>query len=130
MTPLRSRRASRLCTVVRDRPSARASSATGARAFSRSLASRCWSRSSMDRSAIELVEALRIPHHIAETPVESGARRAKSESVTKEAVMRKVAVIGAGKIGATVVDLLLASRGYAVKVIDQSAAALAALKGG
>ena len=44
--------------------------------------------------------------------------------------MRKVAVIGAGKIGATVVDLLLASRGYAVKVIDQSAAALAALKGG
>lgn len=44
--------------------------------------------------------------------------------------MRKVAVIGAGKIGSTVVDLLLASRGYSVRVIDQSPKALAAMRSG
>jgi saccharopine dehydrogenase-like NADP-dependent oxidoreductase len=42
--------------------------------------------------------------------------------------MRKVAVIGAGKIGSTVVDLLVASGAYEVLVIDQSAEALAALR--
>lgn len=42
--------------------------------------------------------------------------------------MRKVAVIGAGKIGSTVVDLLTAFGSYEVLVIDGSADALAALK--
>ena len=42
--------------------------------------------------------------------------------------MRKVAVIGAGKIGSTVVDLLTAFGGYEVRAIDASAEALAALK--
>jgi saccharopine dehydrogenase-like NADP-dependent oxidoreductase len=41
--------------------------------------------------------------------------------------MRKVAVIGAGKIGSTVVDLLTGSGAYEALVIDQSAEALAAL---
>jgi saccharopine dehydrogenase-like NADP-dependent oxidoreductase len=41
--------------------------------------------------------------------------------------MRKVAVIGAGKIGSTVVDLLTSMGPYEVLVIDQSAEALAAL---
>jgi saccharopine dehydrogenase-like NADP-dependent oxidoreductase len=41
--------------------------------------------------------------------------------------MRKVAVVGAGKIGSTVVDLLAGIGGYQVVVIDQSAQALAAL---
>lgn len=40
--------------------------------------------------------------------------------------MRKVAVVGAGKIGSTVVDLL-AGAGYEVRVIDQAPAALAGL---
>ncbi|MFC3067694.1 saccharopine dehydrogenase family protein [Phenylobacterium soli] len=44
--------------------------------------------------------------------------------------MRKIAVIGAGKIGSTVVDLLISSGAYEVRVIDQSAEALAALKSG
>lgn len=44
--------------------------------------------------------------------------------------MRKVAVIGAGKIGSTVVDLLTDSGAYEVLVIDQSAEALAALRSG
>ncbi|HEX3699694.1 MAG TPA: saccharopine dehydrogenase family protein [Phenylobacterium sp.] len=44
--------------------------------------------------------------------------------------MRKVAVVGAGKIGSTVVDLLTAFGAYEVLVIDQSAQALAALKAG
>jgi len=42
--------------------------------------------------------------------------------------MRRIAVIGAGKIGSTVVDLLLASRSYEVRVIDQSVEALAAIR--
>lgn len=42
--------------------------------------------------------------------------------------MRKVAVIGAGKIGSTVVDLLTSIGSYEVVVIDQSAEGLAALK--
>jgi saccharopine dehydrogenase-like NADP-dependent oxidoreductase len=46
----------------------------------------------------------------------------------QEARMRKVAVIGAGKIGSTVVDLLVASGTYEVLVIDQSAQALAGLR--
>ncbi|MEO8113951.1 MAG: saccharopine dehydrogenase family protein [Phenylobacterium sp.] len=41
--------------------------------------------------------------------------------------MRKVAVVGAGKIGSTVVDLLAGSGAYEVLVIDQSAEALAGL---
>lgn len=41
--------------------------------------------------------------------------------------MRKVAVVGAGKIGSTIVDLLAGSGAYEVLVIDQSAEALAHL---
>ena len=41
--------------------------------------------------------------------------------------MRRVAIIGAGKIGATVLDLLAGSKAYEVLVIDQSAEALARL---
>ncbi|TAJ68592.1 MAG: saccharopine dehydrogenase family protein [Phenylobacterium sp.] len=43
--------------------------------------------------------------------------------------MRKVAVVGAGKIGSTVVDLLVSSGAYEALVIDQSAEALAELGG-
>ncbi|WP_297691737.1 saccharopine dehydrogenase family protein [Phenylobacterium sp.] len=43
--------------------------------------------------------------------------------------MRKVAVIGAGKIGSTVVDLLTAFGPYEVLVIDRSVEALAGLDG-
>ena len=41
--------------------------------------------------------------------------------------MRKVAVVGAGKIGSTIADLLAGSGAYEVLVIDQSAEALAGL---
>jgi saccharopine dehydrogenase-like NADP-dependent oxidoreductase len=41
--------------------------------------------------------------------------------------MREVAVVGAGKIGSTVVDLLVGSGAYEVRVIDRSAEALAAI---
>src|SRR6478609_10461819 len=41
--------------------------------------------------------------------------------------MRKVAVVGAGKIGSTIVDLLTGSGAYEVVVVDQSAEALAGL---
>ncbi|MCR5878573.1 saccharopine dehydrogenase NADP-binding domain-containing protein [Phenylobacterium sp. J367] len=41
--------------------------------------------------------------------------------------MRKVAVVGAGKIGSTVVDMLVGSGDYQVVVIDQSAESLQAL---
>lgn len=43
--------------------------------------------------------------------------------------MRKAAVVGAGKIGSTVVDLLVGSGAYEVLLIDQSAEALAAFAG-
>jgi len=43
--------------------------------------------------------------------------------------MRKVAVVGAGKIGSTVVDLLVGSGSYSVVLIDQSAEALAEFAG-
>lgn len=43
--------------------------------------------------------------------------------------MRKVAVVGAGKIGSTVVDLLVGSGSYEVVLIDQSAEALADFAG-
>jgi saccharopine dehydrogenase-like NADP-dependent oxidoreductase len=43
--------------------------------------------------------------------------------------MRKVAVVGAGKIGSTVVDLLVGSGAYEAVVIDQAAPALYALEG-
>jgi len=43
--------------------------------------------------------------------------------------MRKVAVVGAGKIGSTVVDLLVGSGDYEVAVIDQSSEALAHFSG-
>lgn len=43
--------------------------------------------------------------------------------------MRKVAVIGAGKIGSTVVDLLVGSGDYEVLVLDQWAPALEPLEG-
>ncbi len=44
-------------------------------------------------------------------------------------MLRKVAVVGAGKIGSTVVDLLAATGDYEVVALDQSAAALAPLNG-
>jgi saccharopine dehydrogenase-like NADP-dependent oxidoreductase len=43
--------------------------------------------------------------------------------------MRKVAVVGAGKIGSTVVDLLVGSGAYEALVVDQSTAALEAPQG-
>ncbi|MFN3521770.1 MAG: saccharopine dehydrogenase NADP-binding domain-containing protein [Phenylobacterium sp.] len=42
--------------------------------------------------------------------------------------MRKVAVVGAGKIGSTIVDLLADSGSYEVTVLDQSDAQLAAIR--
>ena len=39
--------------------------------------------------------------------------------------MRKVAVIGAGKIGSTVIDLLVGSGSYEALLIDQDAGAWA-----
>ncbi|MDB5446194.1 MAG: saccharopine dehydrogenase, partial [Phenylobacterium sp.] len=44
-----------------------------------------------------------------------------------EAPLRKVAVVGAGKIGSTAIDLLVGSGGYEVLALDGSPAALAAL---
>jgi len=46
---------------------------------------------------------------------------------SQEVAMRKVAIVGAGKIGSTVLDLLVGSGAYEVLVIDQSAEALAGL---
>lgn len=43
--------------------------------------------------------------------------------------MRRVTVIGAGKIGSTVVDLLVACGDYEVTILDQSPEALAAFEG-
>ena len=43
--------------------------------------------------------------------------------------MRKVAVIGAGKIGSTVVDLLVGSGSYEAVLIDQAAEALGEFAG-
>jgi 3-hydroxyacyl-CoA dehydrogenase len=43
--------------------------------------------------------------------------------------MRKVAVIGAGKIGSTVASLLVGSGGYEALLIDQDAGALAEFQG-
>jgi saccharopine dehydrogenase-like NADP-dependent oxidoreductase len=45
----------------------------------------------------------------------------------RELGMRKVAVVGAGKIGSTIVDFLASSGAYEVLVIDQSAESLAGL---
>jgi saccharopine dehydrogenase-like NADP-dependent oxidoreductase len=42
--------------------------------------------------------------------------------------MRKVALVGAGKIGGAIAHLLMQARDYAVTVIDQSEAALAAIE--
>ena len=39
-------------------------------------------------------------------------------------MLRKVAVVGAGKIGSTVVDLLVGSGSYSAVLIDQAAEAL------
>ena len=43
--------------------------------------------------------------------------------------MRKVAVVGAGKIGSTVVDLLVSSGAYEAILIDQDAEALGEFAG-
>jgi saccharopine dehydrogenase-like NADP-dependent oxidoreductase len=43
--------------------------------------------------------------------------------------MRKVAVVGAGKIGSTVVDLLIGSGAYEVLLVDQSAESLSSHEG-
>src|SRR4051794_11302968 len=42
-------------------------------------------------------------------------------------MMRKVAIVGAGKIGSTVLELLIQSGAYEATIIDQSKAALKAL---
>ena len=44
--------------------------------------------------------------------------------------MRKIAVVGAGKIGSTVVDLLVGTGDYEALVIDRSDAALAGVTRG
>ena len=44
--------------------------------------------------------------------------------------MRKIAVVGAGKIGSAIVDMLRTSGAYQVAVIDQDEVRLAALKVG
>jgi hypothetical protein len=52
ITPVRSRRSSRPCTVVRERPTRRARSAVLARAFSRRVTRRAWSISSNSISSV------------------------------------------------------------------------------
>src|SRR3989344_2578915 len=123
MIPERSSLARRLCTVVRERPRARASSATGARALSRRRASRGSSRAAIG-------DPPNLSPHIAGAPIECGRSKRDSASAQREANrMRKVAVVGAGKIGSTVVDLLVGAGAYEAVLIDQSAEALAEFAG-
>jgi saccharopine dehydrogenase-like NADP-dependent oxidoreductase len=68
-----------------------------------------------------------IPLKYAELPIDTCLALAEPDSHNQEAPMRRIAVVGAGKIGSTVVDLLTAFGSYEVLVIDASAPALAAL---
>src|SRR3989344_7085351 len=130
MIPERSSLARRLCTVVRERPRARASSATGARALSRRRASRCSSRSSIGVPYNLVGDPPNLSPHIAGAPIECGRAKRDSASAQREANrMRKGAVVGAGRIGSTVVDLLVGSGAYEAVLIDQTAEALAEFAG-
>jgi saccharopine dehydrogenase-like NADP-dependent oxidoreductase len=65
------------------------------------------------------------PTNNAEVLIDTGANANHPWTVTpKEFAMRKVAVVGAGKIGSTIVSLLAGCGDYEVLAVDQSAAAL------
>src|SRR5688572_24902069 len=136
MTPSRSSRFSRSCTALRDRPRWRPSAAVGIRAFARSREIKRRSVSSKLRFAIiprrfagllalfspfaGLRQALPTSYHArwldpAHCPPPR-ARRTHEEIL----MTRKVLILGAGKIGGAIVDLLHGSGAYDIAVADSN----------
>src|SRR4051794_5921480 len=121
----------RLCTVVRDRPSARARAAVEARAFSRKLASNRRSASSIVVLCLSVGIAPKYARHIGGLAMDfDGVRRQTPciDCIPRTTPMKDVLLVGAGKIGSMIADFLASSGDYRVTVADRSAEALAKLE--
>src|SRR5512145_2655641 len=137
MTPSRSSRFSRSCTALRDRPRCRPRAAVGMRAFARSREIKRRSVSSKLRFAIiprrfaglsplfspfaGLRQALPMPTMRAYQFGRPWARAPLTKGTT---MARKILILGAGKIGGAIVDLLHGSGVYDIAVADSNTAFL------
>src|SRR5262245_45286578 len=124
MTPSRSRRFSRSCTALRDRPRCRPSAAVGIRAFARSKEIKRRSVSSKLRFAMiprrfaglvplfspfaGLRQALPRSYHCGTNQPPIAEETTSPYAGTFEGILmnRKILILGAGKIGGAIVDLL------------------------
>src|SRR5882757_3760388 len=124
ITPCLSRRSMRLCTLVRDRPTSRANCAVDARAFSRSAKI---SFSSMASMAIRLpypTYCRIVPLKTPKKPLPFAGLRWENNHPVGSFEMKQIVVVGAGKIGSMIAELLGGSGDYAVTVVDRSEAQL------
>ncbi|WP_281063005.1 saccharopine dehydrogenase family protein [Aminobacter sp. AP02] len=122
----------RLCTVVLDTPSLRASSAVEARAFSRRRLSSARSGSVVISSILFVV--LPNTYRLFGETDTAFRRDADIESARNpfegDMTMKQIVVVGAGKIGSTIADMLAETGDYNVTVVDRSQAALDSLETG
>ncbi|RVA43871.1 hypothetical protein EN929_29280, partial [Mesorhizobium sp. M7A.F.Ca.CA.004.11.1.1] len=100
--------------MVRETPSRRASSAVEARAFSRSRESRACSAS---LSISTILPGRLSNQRFRFEPNHASIRRASCESgltISEGSAMKKIVVVGAGKIGSTIAEMLAAKGDYQV----------------
>src|SRR3984957_4837286 len=120
MTPCFSRRSMRLCTLVRERPTSRANCAVEARPFSRSARSSFSSMASMafrrfhpSQRRYYTLQTSKTTLPFAGTPVKNGA-------TIQGGGMKDIVIVGAGKIGSMIAELLGGCGDYSVTVVDRS----------
>src|SRR4051794_8027814 len=116
MMPRCSSRSIRLCTVVRDTPSRRASSAVEARALARSSESRACSASlsistkSLGGSAKDWVQFAEFHASFRQASCDDFREHGSQGNL----IMNKIVIVGAGKIGSTIAEMLAATGDYQV----------------
>src|SRR6185437_2065355 len=117
------------CTVDRASPSLRASDAVGSRALARSRSISLVSVSRMEIRQIAGIACV-LPDSKGKTVVSpSQIRRGKAPFCqrNREVPMKKVMLVGGGKIGVGITELLSSTGDYRITVADRDAASLGRL---
>src|ERR1700730_10677793 len=121
ITPCFSRRSMRLCTLVRERPTNRANCAVDARALSRSAKISFSSMASMTICLFYPTYCRIIPLIMPKMTLPfAGQRWENNPPPCGVFDMKQIVVVGAGKIGSMIAELLGGSGDYAVTVVDRS----------
>src|ERR1700722_3253033 len=124
MMPCFSSRSMRLCTLVRERPTSRANCAVEARPFSRNANNSFSSMASMAIRRFSPVKCRSYTFKTSKTTLPFAGAVTDNGAQYSGVTMKDIVVVGAGKIGSMIAELLGGSGDYKVTVVDRSQAQL------